>query len=447
MFAQESYPILRRVYPNTSASSRRSKAVREEIGRFLAKLERFSLGCMPMLPQEGSPFFKNKWVWRLVSELVFSFHYASYARVCEDDLAHTLDLMASIADASEERWPLEVKAFMLHHLLSHVIAYRQSDYFFKHPERSIPLPVRVHEEVKIKNCQFDREINLFGGVMVKVFIPRDGHGSATYAFCGTTPWLCADGAGITLLDDFNPIGPGEGLRIAARKRLVNHLKQHLRQLDEPAIAVGHSLGAVLAIYLAVDLPHFVRHAVGFNPTRPSHNVAGQWASLQHLLDRALSAGAVTPHELLEEWRRIRQTHHGEHLPKLPQIDTFISHFADHWDIVSYVGARWIGNVHRVHSKHEADFIQRHLMPTGSSLDGVAEVSRLDIDAANDSLLRRTRWYVVCHALVVFPIAMIILILLLTKRLFFGWNQGGAWRYGIFGAFYHWLSSFFHPNPL
>jgi pimeloyl-ACP methyl ester carboxylesterase len=447
MFAHDSYPILREVYPNSSASSRKSSAGPDEVERLLTSLGRYALGCMPMLPQENHPWYKNKWFWRLASGLVFSFDDARYAQVCYDDLDHTMQLMTTIAQASEERWPLEVKAFMLHHLLSHVVAYRPADFFYKNPHVPVMLPVRRHGQVSIRNCRFDQEVELFGGVMAKIFVPQEGHGSATYLFSGTTPWTCADGAGITLLDDFNPLGPGEGLRRAARKRLVAPLKQHLHQLGEPAMVVGHSLGAILATYLAVDLPHYITQAIVFNPTRPSHRAAGEWTTLQSLVDRALSAGgAVTPQELREEWRRIRRSHQGDHLPNLPKIDTFVSHFADHWDLVSYIGARWIGNVHRVHSQRKADFIQRHLMPTGACLGGVAEISRLDTDEANSSLFRRTPWHAAIHAVVVLPIALVLLLLIVIKRFLIGWNRGGIWRRGILSALTYWLSKIYSREP-
>lgn len=436
MFSQQSYPILRNVYPNRSSSRRQLQGSDHEVTVFLDYLGRYSLGCMPMLPRDSSSLYRSAWLWRLASALVFSFDSQRYAEVCHEDLAHTTRLMSLIASSSEERWPLEAKAFLLHQILSHVIAYRPVDYFQKHPRVPVMLPVNSHGQVQIKDCCFDCEINLFGGVMAKIFVPRDGHGSAIYVFSGTTPWLCADGAGITFLDDLNPFGPGEGLRIAARTRLLTSLQRHRHTLGEPAVAIGHSLGALLATYLALDLPHHVGQAVGFNPTRLSHAAEARWLELCRLIDTQQRSGnAVTSAELLDGWRKLQYSTDIHYLPKLPRIDTFVSRFADDWDWASYVGARWIGNVHQVRCEHPADFIQRHVMPTGACLGGAAEVTPIDISDANSKLWRRTRWHSVLHAVVVLPLALLVLGCLAIKRFFFGWNQGGIWRHGIFGVLY------------
>lgn len=444
MFSPQSYPILRSVYPNRSSSRRKLHGSDDEVSVFLDHLGRYSLGCMPMLPRESSLAYQSTWIWRLASVVAFSVNSKRYGEVCHEDLVHTTRLMSLIANASEERWPLEVKAFLLHQLLSHVIAYRPIDFFLKHPNTPVLLPVNSHGHVEIKDCCFDQEINLFGGVMAKIFVPRDGHGSAIYLFSGTTPWLCADGAGITFLDDLNPLGPGEGLRIAARTRLLPSLRHHLERLGEPAIAVGHSLGALLATYLALDLPHHVHHAVSFNPTRLSHSAEARWLALHRLVDEQRRSGsATTSAALLTKWRRLQRTNDIHYLPKLPRIDTFVSQFADDWDWASYVGARWIGNVHKVHCEHPADFIQRHVMPTGACLGGAAEVMPLDVSEANSRPWRRTRWHSVLHGAVVLPLALVVLVVLSTKRFFLGWRRGGIWSRGVLGALYATARAFFH----
>lgn len=404
MLALDSQKALARVYPvSDTLEPKRIREVHDFVA-FEKRLNGFALGCMPMVTRGTSDSaWRNKWLWRLASTCTLSMNYQRHATISRDELAKTITMMQDIADVCDRRFPPQIKAFILHNLLTHVIAYRPMDYFVDHPDASIPLPVRHKGVMRIEPCRFDREVNLFGGVMAKIFVPKTGRGSATYLFAGTTPWMCADGAGVGLIDDFNPFGPGEGLRLMARSRLASCLKEHLQQLGEPALVAGHSLGAILAASLAVDLPNLVGQSVGFNPARATHSLASQW---RRLASRA------------------------------PQIDSFVCCFANGWDLTSYVGSQWIGNVYKVAHTREADWVQRHIMPAGARLGGPAHIVAMDTEKDNQSFMRRTGAMAVAHAIFVLPFAITLIAIVAIKRFLFGWSRGGRWRWGVLGVLCH-----------
>lgn len=409
MFGVETLRALRQVYPSPTTvapvAGRPASLIQDRI-------EAFALGCMPMIARTGyGPFtdqlLQNKWIWRMATLWTLSFDYGYYQSACDQDIDKTIALMNHIAAVPDEHISSQVKCFYLHNLLSHIIAYRPGKYFDKDRSKVVSLPIRFEGQVQVRPCRFERAVDLCGGVILKIFVPADGKGSATYLFTGTTPWLCADGAAIGILDDFNPMGPGEGLRFAARSRLERLMREHRANLGESPLLVGHSLGGIVATALAADLPGLVSQVVAFNAARPSLDVADRWEQLQA---RACS-------------------------DKLPEVDTFISRFSGRCDLVSLVGSRWIGRVYCVDNDRDVDFIQRHTMPIGIGQSGDTRIEQIDVAIMNQKFIRRTPWLSMLHTMVVLPIAITLFMVTAIKRFFVGWNRGGLWRWGVFGAIY------------
>lgn len=407
MFTSDTLQLLRKVYPSRPPLCTWVFG-RNKLEALHEQMRRLSLTCMPMIARtgHGAPIdllLRNDWVWRVASWGTFSCSYSRYEDVCLADIEQAVKLMHDIEKMSTSLLSEPEKCYLLHSLFSHVIAYRPVTYFQENPSVTIPLPVRQGNSVRIKSCRFDQEIDLFGGVLARIFVPCDGKGSASYLFPGTSPWLCADGAGVGLLDDFNPIGPGEFLRSRLKQRLTSLLSDHSKKFGEPPLVVGHSLGGILATAVAVDFPHLVGQAIAFNPCRPSHSVSKAWQSIN-------SEGSG---------------------PK-PLIDTFVSSFAGQGDFVTWVGTRWVGRVYHVKSAKETDFLGRHVLHAGMGEHRDAFMHQMDITSDNEFFMRRTGLLAGIHSMVVLPAAITLFALLLIKRALVGWNRGGAWRWGVFG---------------
>lgn len=373
------------------------------------QLQKLHLTCMPLLKKEDfyeplQGLYSHKW-WRQLSAFaIFSFNSPLYQQTCEEDVKCCVETINALALDSKSRYSNAMKAFLIHSLLAHIISYRAPHYFEKNPGIQLILPVYLNGEYVLKPCSYRAEINLFGGVMSHLFHPCDRKGSATLLFKGTAPWMCASGAGIGLADDLNPLGPGQALRAASRTRLKPILEECQKEYGENTLLVGHSLGGILATCLAVDLPDLISQVMAFSPTRMTHQTASKW--------RALQSSALS---------------------RLPTLYTFLSCFENGGDIFSTLGSQWIGNVYHVHHKGSADLIQRHTFPLGIGRGELPTLKTVDVESENQTFLRRTVWFELLHQIVVLPLAITFLALLVFKRFFFGWEQGGIWRWGVFGV--------------
>ncbi len=356
-----------------------------------AEVRRFPLICIPAVGPSKCALF-NTSLFRSVAALVVnSVNYPFYARKSIEDLERIRILINKVASSE---WAIELKALVIHNLLAFIAAYRSDAYFQTVEGRAalFTLPVWQEKALILKDCHWDRDINIFGGVTARVFVPSDKTGSPTYLLHGTLCWNCGNGAGITIIDDFNPFGVGETIRQNARQRLHPYLVEHKKLLGEKAVMIGQSLGGILVTALAIDHPDLISKAFAFGPPKPSLNLRRQW----------------------------------EQLENPPSITTFIGCYGTKFDPVPLIGELWLGRVFEMRQGAIGDAIVRHIHPVANSL--TFEIHEIPIG----SLPRTTTLWWIIQRIGATIIFCLLLPILTLKRLLFGWNTGGRWKYGLFG---------------
>ncbi len=461
--------------PAVSASAQASDLARQ--------VKRYSLSCMPMLGKIRTPvswldpLLNNDWIRGAVSLAVINISSQRFDEISERDLERTRLLINRIAGASEGEWPRPLKAFLIHSILSYIVAYRSPSYFqdSSASPHIFMLPTRVAGNFVFKACRFEKEVNICGGASVRIFVPVDGRGAPTYLFHGTKVWNTTGGSGTTLVDDFNPLGPGDDIRKVARRRLRALLEEQRERYGEAPIAIGHSQGAIVSTALAVDLPGLFSQVIAFSPTRPSLALGRKWrrqaklseelarfrsvygkelteqltgalgqtnGSASYAVDRFIAGvlrgevGKASQREdLLEEVRGLldlkRDIGYGPVSDLPTQIDSVVSRYGDWVDPVSLLGDRWLGNVYEVSQKQGVFPPLRHLVPVATKLD--FDIQELDVEGINSSLWHRTYVWQLAQRIAATAVYCILLPLLITKRVLLGWDSAYLMRYGIFGV--------------
>lgn len=365
------------------------------------ELQRFPLGCLPVIHHHPlgigilDGLLHKRWMRWIVSLSVCSISQKTYCRISMEDIERTQRLINRIADEME--WPIEVRAFAIHNLLAYVVAYR-SELSLKKTQ-PFKLPVYEGPSLVLKNCVYEGSVNLFGGVLGRVFVPCDGKGSPTYLFHGTPCWACASGCGVAIVDDFNPFGVGEDIRLGVKKNLRSHLQEHEHRYGQKALAIGHSLGGLIATNLAVDLPEHILKTIAFGSPRTSYKLKERWKTLEG---------------------------------KCPPIHTFIGKFGGYSDPVAVLGNVWIGKVYEVATQRHSTFLGRHTIPLARLTYTIKE---LPIEISNEAGWHLRLWSLFqCIGSIL--IYFILMPCLIVKRFLIGWTYGGFWKYGLLGLWRH-----------
>jgi pimeloyl-ACP methyl ester carboxylesterase len=398
---------------STSSEPESSPSVPWDLSSFdednLAKAVRGSrLSTLPTVTSDklrfsGSDFLLSFEGIRLFTSIaVCSVSQRLYDQISAEDIESARQLISRIG--MEVSWPLELRAFLIHNLMTYVVAYRNTFYFSSGNEgqdAEFILPVWTGMQYELKPCLFEEEVNICGGVSARIFVPVDKKGAPTYLFHGTLIWNLASGAGVTICDDFNPLGIGEEIRQHAHQRLEARMKNDINRFGHAPVAIGQSLGGLIATGLAVDLPHLVSKVIAFAPPRPSYS-------------------------LFHKWKNLKQC---------PSIDTFIGQFGGGSDPITLLGDMWIGNVYQVSNSHRCGMLQRHIAPIGQCLN--FDIQKLDTNIINYAWWRRPWWLI--QRVLATAVYCVLEPILLLKRFMFGWNTGGRWRYGFLGSFKTWIS--------
>ncbi len=178
-------------------------------------------------------------------------------------------------------------------------------------------------QLVIEPCHHLDDVNILGGVCARIFTPISGSGSCTILFHGTLVWNCANGARITIIDDFNPLGIGTGIRFTLKKRLKNILADIHQKYGEGSIAIGQSLGGVLATVCGADYSEHINRVFAFAPPKYAY--------------------------------RLKNMVH-------PRSYTFYARCGKHVDPVIGAGEAWAGRVFEVTHVSDLDAIGRHVRP-------------------------------------------------------------------------------------
>ncbi len=356
----------------------------------LAQLVRkFPLSPLPILNYDSFPT-EVRGLRILASLLAASTNYSYYDRKSYEDIERTRRLITRVAEENSIHWPLELKAFVIHNLLAYVVAYRSRAYFDGSTEPFL-LPVWRRGELFIEPCKHLDDINILGGVCVRVFVPVSGSGTPTFLFHGTLLWNCANGAGITIADDFNPLGIGAAIRYAMRRRLKDFTVGTHQKYGEGAIAIGQSLGGLLAVVCGADFVKNIDRVYAFAPPKYAY--------------------------------QLRKSAH-------PHCYTFYARCGNYVDPVIGAGEAWVGRVFEVAHVGDLDPIGRHVRSLSNTLDcTIREVEETGWT---------TSWQNICWCLlqrvVMTVIFACIFPVLLVKRALFGWSTSTRWRYGLLSPF-------------
>lgn len=383
----------------------------ESLSQLAKEIKKFSLSCIPLAPRKqiglswADCILDQRWIRSICSLLLYSLTTNAYNKTSVRDIERTRQLVERIACHAPYSWSVELRAFLIHQLMAYVVAYRSTTYFSdQNTAKPFFLPTWEGSTMRIKACRFDRKVNLCGGFNCKVFVPIDGKGSPTYLLHGTTSWGCHEGTGLAVTDDFNPLGPGDDIRKVARKRLHPLLIEQKKRYGEKPVFIGHSLGGTLSTAFAVDLSEHIHSTYAFSPTKSSYGLHRKWQRLQEQADK---------NQLL------------------PRINTFVSSYDDQTDPITFLGDVWIGNVYQVNRNRPVHPFLRHVIPAATNLNFT--LSTLDPEAINQTWWRRTRLWTIAQRITALMVYSILFPSLLFKRLVFGWESGGLWRYGILGV--------------
>lgn len=359
------------------------------------------LNCLPLVSAKNLNLPGSKLlmgvsvIQEIISLAICSINRPLYDKTSLEDITTTRELIHRVAN--EASWPMELRAFIIHSLLAYIIPYRSE--FVLDKKMVFTLPVWVNGKYSLKPCRFDRTVDICGGVTTRIFVPEDGRGSPTYLFHGTVCWNLGSGMGVTLADDFNPIGIGEEIRQGARETLCSMLQEDKKRHGVAAIAIGHSLGGLVSTCLAIDLPDLISKVISFAPPRASYSLRKQWLALQ------------------------------ESGKSCPSISTFIGRFSAWTDPITNLGDVWIGKLFEIHDSKKG-FIESHLLPLGRSLD--FSVHEIDAEGVNNAWWRRTRIWWLAQRVIAALVYCVLQPMLLLKRTLVGWSAGGVWKYGILG---------------
>ncbi len=126
-----------------------------------------------------------------------------------------------------------------------------------------------------------------------------GTGASTHSWRGLAPLLAAHG-GVTAIDlpghGFSGAARGDGASLDGMARGVTALLHEIGLA--PAVLIGHSAGAAIAVRLALDAPPGAQSVIGLNAALlPLQGLAGQLFSP---LAKLLAANRLVPH--LFAWR-------------------------------------------------------------------------------------------------------------------------------------------------
>lgn len=355
-----------------------------------AEIAKHRLSTWPLLHDfpMGLTFLRSLGLHEIISLASCSIWRSAYERVSRRDILAVQKLTERIGQ--QKRWPFELRAFLLHSLLAHTVAYRSekaltSDLIFT-------LPIWREGCCYLEPCRLSRYIDVGGGALTRIFVPLSGKGSPTYLFHGTLCWNQASAAGLTIIDDFNPLGIGEQIRRSARKRLAGELSRDQELYGEKAIILGQSLGGVLATALTVDLPSLVQFSLSFSSPRSSSRLKRRWQKIS------------SP----------------------PPIYHFIGRFSGRADPVTWFGEEWIGEVYEIEERRA---LLGHIWPLGLTLY---------FSLSFKETQRSTLIWRIAQKIAASAIFSILHPLFLLKRLLFGWQEGGVWRGGAIGAALHYL---------
>ncbi|MDP1835782.1 MAG: hypothetical protein Q8K75_07625 [Chlamydiales bacterium] len=359
------------------------------------------LNCLPLVSAKnlnfpGSQSFMGIGAMQeIISLAICSINRPLYDKISLEDIVTVRELVHRVAN--ESSWPMELRAFIIHSLLAYIIPYRSELVLKKN--MVFTLPVWVNGKYCLKPCRFDRTVDICGGVVTRIFVPEDGYGSPTYLFHGTICWNMGSGMGVTLADDFNPLGIGEEIRQGARETLYAMLREDKKKYGVAAIAIGHSLGGLVSTSLGIDLPDLISKVISFAPPRASYSLRKQWRALQ------------------------------ESGKSCPSISTFIGRFSAWTDPITNLGDVWIGKLFEIHDSKKG-FIESHVFPLGRSLD--FSIHEIDVEGVNNAWWRRTRVWWLAQRVVAAMVYCVLQPMLILKRTLVGWNAGGAWKYGVLG---------------
>lgn len=289
-----------------------------------------------------------------------------YQTKSQQEVIECLGLIDAIIKENSGKLPERIFS-----LVATILAFRSLPLGFK-----VPMCVRVNANWQIEECVLEQYVECAGGVRARLFIPKQG--SPVCLFHGTLLMGAANGARMTLLDDFNPLGIGHWIGRGAAK----NLRQHLVNSKEKAIVIGQSLGGVLAVRLAVDCPDLISDAYCFSPPRVPFDVAARYLAL--------------PDE------------------KKPRISTFIPSYLGKEDWITFLGDKWIGELYRVNAPYHADVAVRHIYPTLQLSD--THLEQVDTKKINRHWMRSSYLFTAVQRICAFVLWIVFVPFYLISRL-------------------------------
>ena len=207
------------------------------------------------------------------------------------DSGNAREIVATLAEltriAREEDSPRCER--LTHEILARTLAYRNCSAYIKRQNTDKgkdlpPLEFEMRIGNKIVVYEYKEEVDLLGGLCAAIFAPKgpklNQEASPLVLFTGTITYYAGRASGVSVADDFNALGPGDGIaRFGA-----NDLEKALKQYGSRANLFGHSLGGALAIRMSVQMPHLVKEAYAYNAPRQAVLVKGHYDTLKNLHD-------------------------------------------------------------------------------------------------------------------------------------------------------------------
>lgn len=230
-----------------------------------------------------------------------------------EDIDKTCSLLLQISQLIPTKKGVE---WAVAEVLAKVLAYRNLQ-----PNQEIDIPLFWGKEKCGVRYRVDKRFNLWKEMRAFGLVPLEKGFPPFLLFRGTDFSLLSNSSRISIVSNFDPLGPGYSIYNHARKAIKSWLDKVCGR-SESAVVMGYSLGGALASYaLAQDSEYFSQTSPSYIFNHPgfSEEIYSQWIALKSD-KRPLLRAFVSDGDVVSKYGFLFSDTYGiKHPQKIPPI--------------------------------------------------------------------------------------------------------------------------------